>query len=113
MDKSLPFYRDVLGLTHVRTEESPDHVRASLSDDYVNLTLLKSEGPTESYLPSRPDGEIGLGHIGFLVDDTSAIRDRLKEAGTEFATLAPADFFKVRDPDGMIVDIAAVSRGWW
>jgi len=112
IDRSLHFYRDVLGLTYIRTGESRGYVRVELSEGQINLSLLKPKEGQERSQPSRPEDAIGLDHIGFLVDDIDAIYDRLKKAGAEFDTPAPTDFFKVRDPDGVIVDIAAVSRGW-
>ena len=54
----------------------------------------------------------GLDHIGFLVDDINFICDRLKTSGAEFIIQVPAEFFKVLDPDGVVIDIASAERGW-
>ncbi len=112
MDRSLRFYRDVIGMSYVGTSEATDYQRVSLSIGQVNLTLLKRNDVDGSTAPPSAQNAIGLDHLGFVVDDVNALCERLKEAGAEFVTEGPADFFKVRDPDGVLLDIASESRGW-
>jgi len=110
LDKSLAFYRDTLGLQYVRTRDFSQGVAVDLTDGETNVALLVPEG--ESTSTQRAEGTFGLHHIGFLVDDIDYIYNRLKKAGVEFISPAPAEFFKVLDPDGVVVDIASTARGW-
>lgn len=100
MERALKFYRDTLGLTFVRTRKFEGQEAVDLSDGETNITLLPAQG--------NP----GLDHIGFVVDDVKAVYERLKQAGAKPDKDAPAEFFKVQDPDQVIVDIASVRRGW-
>ena len=110
VEKSLAFYRDVLGLSYVRTRDRETYKAVDLTDGEANLTLLYANN---SISPAPRDaGSFGLDHIGFIVDDIDYVYNRLRTAGVEFVTPAPADFFKVLDPDGVIVDIASIARGW-
>jgi len=109
-DKSLAFYRDVLGLEYVRTRDHETFRAVDLTDGETNLALLSFSGQTR--LTQRTEGSFGLDHIGFLIDDINYIYNKLKDAKVKFLTQAPADFFKVEDPDGVVVDIASTSRGW-
>lgn len=100
VERSRRFYQEVLGLTFVRTRKFQSQDAVDLSDGESNLTLL-------------PGGNSpGLDHIGFVVDDVKGVYDKLNKAGARPDKDAPADFFKVLDPDGVIVDIAAPTRGW-
>ena len=109
MDKSLAFYRDVLGLSYVRHRGASQAI-IDLTDGETNLTLL----PAQSQSGAARRGEVssGLDHTGFLADDVNHVYNGLKKAGAEFTTAAPADFFKVLDPDGVVIDIASTTRGW-
>jgi catechol 2,3-dioxygenase-like lactoylglutathione lyase family enzyme len=110
LDRSLAFYQDTLGLQYVRTRAVSIGKAVDLTDGENNLTLLVSDSENEHV--QRNKNNFGLDHIGFLVDDIDFIHDRLKTAGAEFISQAPAEFFKVLDPDGVVIDIASTSRGW-
>jgi len=110
IDKSLAFYRDVLGLEYVRTRNHEAFQAVGLTDGETNLALLSLGGQTSRV--KRAEDSFGLDHIGFLIDDINYIYNKLKDAKVKFLTQAPADFFKVEDPDGVVVDIASTSRGW-
>lgn len=104
LERSLVFYRDVLGMTVIRdaTNEPPAD---ELYDDNVGSTrrrevMLRMGGNEEPeygdhlFLAiSQSDeladndplnlGHIGIHHVGFWVDDIPAIAERLRAAGVE------------------------------
>ncbi len=112
MDKSLAFYRDVLGLSYVRSTDLGAGQAIDLTDGETNLRLLPTQSKSGAVQKSEGSSGSGLDHIGFLVDDVNYVYNRLKKARVEFITQAPADFFKVLDPDGVVIDITSPTRGW-
>ncbi|HEX6261870.1 MAG TPA: VOC family protein [Actinomycetota bacterium] len=107
LDRSVAFYRDVLGLEHRFTDEAYAEFsaggtklgffpRSSLPD------LLGREAPGGG----PPDGEIVL-----LVEDVDAEAQRLRDAGVEILT-GPVDrpwghrTIHLLDPDGLVVEVA-------
>lgn len=110
LEKSVAFYRDVLGLSYVRAVEVRDTKAVDFTDGETNLRLLLAKNAG----PSGYDGDslVGFNHIGFIVEDIDETYRKLKESKVRFLSKAPADFFKISDPDGLVIDITCPTRGW-
>lgn len=137
MEKSLAFYRDVMGMKvlHERTSD-PSEFGARLYNyerprkirRYVSLSYGKGATPTLT-LTSHPgeemDGQpalldqVGITHFAFQVDDVKALADELISKGVELA--APLESFAnakgeirniyVRDPDGVLIQFSTPGQG--
>lgn len=115
VDKSLAFYRDLLGFP-VLGRLNYDNAVGLVIDflDIGNNAILEIFSFTKE--PVKPselifdDTQLGMRHMAFKVRSVDATAARLKKAGVEF-TLDPTDatggvriaFFK--DPDGALVEI--------
>ena len=128
LDKSLEFYRDILGMT-VTMDAIPDTTGGSRSQTYkhrratrrvVHLGWAESEVPylvMTCHPGGQPDGapikldQIGVSHFSFTVDDIMGLADELAGKGVEIpgGIEAFADAqgtvraFYVLDPDGILV----------
>jgi len=111
--KTIPFYRDILGMSLVNEKHFPDakfslyffatlpegtQPPADPKDDSAHafvkslhdpvLELTHNHGtendPNFSYYINNEDRHVGYGHIGFLVDDLHAAQRYLDEKGVRF-----------------------------
>jgi lactoylglutathione lyase len=110
LDRSLKFYRDVLGLTEAHRLDFPEfalvYLRNAENDFEIELTLNK--GRTEAYTHGT-----GYGHIGVVVDDAASVHKSLSAAGYEPAQVKEfkdgakllARFFFIQDPDGYKIEV--------
>jgi len=102
MDKSLPFYRDVVGLRVVADEVErlggmrgvTDHQRRAArlvwDDGSWAIYVVLSQSPgTASGTPSKLD-QIGIHHFSFYVDDLRDRFERVKASGAK-VVLAPTE----------------------
>jgi len=95
IDRSLEFYRDVLGLTpHWRWQSSA----AGLYTESLELYLARVDDPR----PSR---------VAVFVDDADAALEQYRVAGAEIVQdieTKPWGLrgFTLRDPDGNLIDVA-------
>jgi lactoylglutathione lyase len=129
LDRSLAFYRDVLGLeVFVVAERSDATIGQIVGYPGASLKLAFCGVPGDSarielleYLEPRgdaADGETfrpGTGHVCFRVDDIDTLHRRIAEAGYAPRSTAPvtiaqgpnagARSFYVRDPDGYTVEL--------
>jgi catechol 2,3-dioxygenase-like lactoylglutathione lyase family enzyme len=94
-DRSLAFYRDVLGLEPVRDKiRSGPSYDQFLGIDNVKLRVVIVKHPQQDVLleliqylqpPSQPNrmrlNDVGAANVAFDVDDAQAIHQRLTEAG--------------------------------
>lgn len=105
LDRSVAFYRDVIGLD-VRVE---GHGYVEFAVENTKLALFE-----RSQLPDligRGGGEAPTGEIVFVVDDVDAEAARLRAAGAELLS-GPVDrpwghrTVHLADPDGNIVELA-------
>jgi lactoylglutathione lyase len=110
LEKSLKFYRDVLGLGEAHRIDFPDfalvYLRNPENDFEIELTLNK--GRTEPYTHGT-----GYGHVGVVVEDVAATHRALSAAG--YAPLPVkefkdgdkllARFFFIQDPDGYKIEV--------
>jgi lactoylglutathione lyase len=110
LEKSLKFYRDVLGLKESHRVDFPDfalvYLRNPENDFEIELTLNK--GRTEPYTHGT-----GYGHIGVVVDDAASRHHALTAAGYEPLPVKEfkdgerllARFFFIQDPDGYKIEV--------
>ncbi|PHV71003.1 lactoylglutathione lyase [Sporanaerobium hydrogeniformans] len=109
LEKSIQFYREVLGLKETRRKDFKEHAftLVYLSDDKASYELEL----TYNYHPEKPY-EIGNGfsHIAVSVDDLEASHAELKALGYEVTDLKglPGEtprYYFVTDPDGYKVEV--------
>jgi catechol 2,3-dioxygenase-like lactoylglutathione lyase family enzyme len=126
LERSLHFYRDLLGLQIERLmDESGHFVETILGLPGVRVTTAKlrgAEGPTlvELLHFREPVGvrrepmsplTLGLTHIALTVDDVDATYQRLSKAGIAFIEapqVSPTGLAKVafcRDPEGTLIEL--------
>ena len=129
MERSLRFYRDLLGLTVVRSmNESGAYIDNMLALDNVRVKTVKMASAGEAALVEllefdshrcrrsldREIYAIGPSHVAFTVDDIEVVRRRLAEAGVPFNAppqKSPDGYAKVtfcKDPDGTPVELVEV-----
>ena len=128
LERSLRFYRDLLGCTVVATQEKrggyladmvgyPDahvrmaHLRAPESEQIIELFEYVTPAPERHRLEPR---NVGITHLCFLVYDLKATYQRLLDAGVEFYS-PPVEIdtgintggraLYLRDPDQITVEL--------
>jgi catechol 2,3-dioxygenase-like lactoylglutathione lyase family enzyme len=134
MDRSLRFYRDLLGMeVLVDTEMSGEMLEREVALEGARLRLVELGTGGETMLellqyhepPPRADDDelrpcdVGAYHFALTVDDIHAFYEKLREAGVEF-TCPPqevdAGYFAGHrtvycyDPDHLIVELWQVPR---
>tara|TARA_R110002110_G_scaffold355703_1_gene565337 strand:+ start:407 stop:838 length:432 start_codon:yes stop_codon:yes gene_type:complete len=125
IEKSLKFYKDLLGFEVVSDEwEHGDYIDnfSSLKGIMTRIVKMRdSNGGMVELLcykshPREADLnykiiEIGCSHVAFTVDDVDGIYEKLKEEDIHFECLpqlGPGAFAKVafcRDPSGVLVEL--------
>jgi catechol 2,3-dioxygenase-like lactoylglutathione lyase family enzyme len=109
LERAAEFYRAVFGFRRLEPRAPlnfPGEV-VDLTDDELHLGLVS---PTDGRRTiAAPEMKLGLMHIGIVVDDIAATLEALRAFGVEpyAAEGDPPWFFKVRDPDGIEIDVAA------
>ena len=110
LDRSMRFYRDVLGMEESHRLDFPDfalvYLRNADNDFEIELTLNK--GREEPYTHGT-----GYGHIAVVVADAAAERQRVARLGYQPADLKEfkrdgellARFFFIQDPDGYKIEV--------
>ncbi len=110
LDRSIRFYRDVLGMDESHRLDFPDfalvYLRNAENDFEIELTLNK--GRAEPYTHGT-----GYGHIAVVVPDAGAERQRVVKLGYQPADLKEfkrdgellARFFFIQDPDGYKIEV--------
>ena len=128
MDKSLVFYRDILGMTVLGDRDTDPSESGRMSNykyprktrRWVSLSYGEGTSPTltlTSHPGEEPDGaailldQVGIHHISFGVKDVKALAEELISKGVELGGRIE-DFtdaegqvksIYVRDPDGILV----------
>jgi len=104
---SVPFYRDVLGLTEV-ARYGTQMAFFSCGDNHHDLALL--EVGAQAAPPM--DNQVGLYHLAFKVgdslDDLRAFRDHLAAHGVALAGQADhrvSQALYCHDPDGILIEV--------
>jgi catechol 2,3-dioxygenase-like lactoylglutathione lyase family enzyme len=128
LDRSLTFYRDLLGCEVVATQTKEGGYLAAIvgyPDAHVRMAHLRAPDSSHvielfEYLaptPGRSETEprnVGTAHICFIVDDLPATYERLREAGVEFfsppvevdtGVNAGGYALYMRDPDGIPMEL--------
>jgi catechol 2,3-dioxygenase-like lactoylglutathione lyase family enzyme len=130
LDRSLHFYRDLLGLEVIATQEKLGGYLAAIvgyPDAHVRMAHLRVPGSAHvvelfEYLapPGARPGRIeprvvGASHQCLLVDDLPAAYERLRAAGVDTFVSGPVEVdtginrggygLYVRDPDGIPVEL--------
>jgi len=125
LERSLRFYRDLLGFTwehalDVEGEPSDTLLRLRgtklhaeyLSRDGVRIELLHFASPPAPPRPERPLNQHGLTHLSFRVTDLDAVLEGLRAAGERilddtvirFPEWQSAACF-IADPDGQLIEL--------
>ncbi|MBM4406261.1 MAG: VOC family protein [Chloroflexi bacterium] len=120
-DRSIAFYRDVLGMTVKRTflkDGETLGVMTGYPGTQLRIAMLAAgdhEIELLHYIPAAgkkqpPERrDIGAGHIAFQVDDIEAVYKDLKAKGVRFVS-PPQDFGAAKacyftDPDGITLEL--------
>ena len=130
LDRSLHFYRDLLGLEVVATQEKQGGYLAAIvgyPDAHVRMAHLRVPGadhvlelfeylaPVGDPVPRVEPKNVGCAHLCLVTDDLLAIYERLREAGIDDFISAPVEVdtgintgglaLYLRDPDGIPVEM--------
>lgn len=118
-DKSLHFYRDILGLKVVFEIQIPENVakdlglaprkfrQVRLQAGHTLIKLMEIESPPQE---RTFDFQSGVQWLTLIIDDVPGCVARLKEAGVEFVTDEPSEpddaryVISAKGPDGMIIE---------
>ena len=113
LDRSVAFYRDLLGMELVRISERKDlpsydrilgydeaHLKIAILRHPVNEFILELVQYVHPAVEARPQENryLGASHVAFEVDDVDAIHAQLKKAG--FGSINPPTDV---DRDGVVV----------
>lgn len=129
LDRSVAFYRDLLGCEVVATQEKEGGYLAAIvgyPDAHVRMAHLRVPGGEHvielfEYL-SPPGGRadveprnVGASHLCFIVDDLRALYERLRELGVTSFVSPPVEVdtginrgglaLYLRDPDGITLEL--------
>jgi len=130
LDKSLEFYRDLLGLEVIATQEKEAGYLAAIvgyPDAHVRMAHLRVAGsehvvelfeylaPTGARPGSLEPCDVGTSHLCLLVDDLPSLYTRLVEVGVDTFVSPPVEVdtginaggyaLYLRDPDGIPVEL--------
>lgn len=112
VDGTAKFYEEVFGLERVGVVATDDVDGVYLSDGDINLAILNFKGgPIKAEIDRGDAPGKGLQHIGFLVEDTKATRQKLAEHGAVARNILPtanANMFfeeKFTAAGGIIIDV--------
>jgi catechol 2,3-dioxygenase len=100
LDRSLRFYRDVLGFEVVEMEGAACHLACGAAR--LLLLPFAREPRTISAYCSSPEFSIDL-----MVEDVAVAHDHLRSQGVIFASdwQAGKESFFIRDPDGLVFEV--------
>jgi catechol 2,3-dioxygenase-like lactoylglutathione lyase family enzyme len=130
LDASLGFYRDLLGLEVVATQEKQGGYLAAIvgyPEAHVRMAHLRVPGdehvvelfeylaPTGARSGRLEPRDVGTSHLCLVVDDLPALYERLLEAGVDTFVSPPVEVdtgintggyaLYLRDPDGIPVEL--------
>ena len=87
--ESLPFFRDVLGLTEVSLDDSDGARIAGFSAGEALVELLEADDPGSPIARFVAKRGPGVHHICFSVDDLDAMLERCRAAGIQLIDEKP------------------------
>ncbi len=128
LDKSLNFYRDLLGLKIVKDMNESGAYIDNISDlQGVQVRTVKMEADDGNLIellcylshPNSPNekrqiNQIGCSHVAFTVENLDEEHNRLVQAGIQFNAppqYSPDGYAKVtfcKDPDGSYIELVEV-----
>jgi catechol 2,3-dioxygenase-like lactoylglutathione lyase family enzyme len=134
LDRSLAFYRDVLGMEVVFEQEKRGGYLAEIvgyRDAHVRMAHLRFQGGGHrvelfEYLHPTPQGDpgeprdVGITHVCLAVDDIDALFERVVAAGAsplsqpvlvDTGANAGGRGVYVRDPDGVLLELFQPPEG--
>lgn len=118
MDRSIAFYRDLLGLTLRLRKANADNEVAFLDAGGGMLEIIAPKAGAGRFR-DVPMSEAGMRHLTLAYDSVDAMFDKLEAAGVEIVE-RPRDAHNkemirrvvfVRDPDGIIVELIERAEG--
>ena len=131
LDRSIAFYRDVIGFTVLRVIDSPPAMRlgevvglpgasariAHMGTGKAMLELFEYRDPRGRPIPvDRTQADNGFIHVGITSTDTRADWERLRKAGVSFIS-APVEYRPgvwiayFRGPDGEVCELRQAPEG--
>ena len=129
LDRSVAFYRDLLGCEVLATQEKEGGYLAAIvgyPNAHVRMAHLRVPGGEHvielfEYLAPEGDnadvgpGNVGSSHLCFVVDDLPGTYERLRELGVDSFVSPPVEVdtgvnrggcaLYLRDPDGITVEL--------
>jgi len=130
IDRSLVFYRDLLGFeVYKDMEESGDYIDRFSAINNIKVRTVKmkatdgsliellqyySHRSLDSVSQQRPITAIGCSHFALTVDDLGDLYGNLKDKGIRFNSepqFSPDGYAKIafcRDPDGVLIELVEV-----
>jgi catechol 2,3-dioxygenase len=109
LERSLGFYRDVLGLQVISRDRDDGQEQAvvGVAEDATGLVTLRERPGVR---PVRPHGRLGLYHVAYLLPDRAALGRFLRHVVDVGVPLGAADHavseaLYLTDPDGLGVEV--------
>lgn len=114
LDKSLPFFRDVLGLAEVPLKDSDGARIVGLRAGESLVELLEADDPASPIAKFVARRGAGIHHICFSVDDLDATLERCRKAGVQIIDEKPrvgaegkrVAFLHPRSTGGVLVELS-------
>ena len=111
LERTVAFYRDVLGLTEIRRHQSPRgavlvFLKAPASEELLEICYFPASGPVQV----QPD----LTHLAFEVDSLESFREHLASLGYQYSdgphwTGKGVGFAFVDAPEGYEIELMQTS----
>jgi len=137
LEKSLPFYRDFLGLEQISQQSDPvydpnEGAAVGVPDAIIRTVLLKAATgqlielleytqPFSGVDKPMSQNTLGAHHVSFTVDDIEAWRDKLKDNSVEYneepKVIGPGimegiKWLYFKDPDGIVLEFMELPKGF-
>ena len=114
IEGSLPFFRDVLGLTEVALEDADGARTVGFSAGESLVELLEADDPASPIAKFVAKRGPGIHHICFSVDDLDATLERCRRAGIQLIDEKPRigaegkriAFLHPRSTGGVLVELS-------
>jgi methylmalonyl-CoA/ethylmalonyl-CoA epimerase len=114
IESSLPFFRDVLGLTEVTLEDTDGASIVGFSAGESLVELLEADDPASPIARFVAKRGPGIHHICFSVDDLDATLERCRRAGIQLIDEKPRigaegkriAFLHPRSTGGVLVELS-------